>query len=102
MSIDAQPSQGEKVRKDLNLFFASGAPLVIKVLTDLENRHNTFFYRHIGPEGPKETTFRKNGSRNGTEADTHPHHRNRAFIGAAAFAVIAGDRPPRYGVLTFF
>ena len=41
MSIDAQPSNGEKVRKDLNLFFASGAPLVIKVLTDLENRHNT-------------------------------------------------------------
>ena len=32
---------GLQVRKDLNLFFASGATLVIKVLTDLENRHNT-------------------------------------------------------------
>ena len=62
MSIDAQQEHGEKVRKALNLFFASGAPLVIKVLTDLENRHNTFFYRHIGPEGPKETTCRKNGA----------------------------------------
>ena len=33
-----------KVREDLNLY--SGAPLVIKVLTDLENRLHTFFYRH--------------------------------------------------------
>ena len=41
MPIDAQQEHGEKVRKALNLFFASGAPLVIKVLTDLENRHNT-------------------------------------------------------------
>ena len=35
-----------KVREDLNLFSASGATLIIKVLTDLENRLHTFFYRH--------------------------------------------------------
>ena len=35
-----------KVRKDLNLLFASGAPLVIKVLTDLENEPHTVFYRY--------------------------------------------------------
>ena len=46
MSIDVRPSNDAKVRKDLNLFFPSGAPLIIKVLTDLENRHNTFFYSH--------------------------------------------------------
>ena len=55
MSIDVRLSNDAKVRKDLNLFFASGAPLIIKVLTDLENRVHTFFYRHVGPEGPKET-----------------------------------------------
>ena len=48
-----------KVREDLNLCFASGATLVIKVLTDLENESDTFFYRHVGPEGPKETTRKK-------------------------------------------
>ena len=26
----------------------------IKVLTDLENRRDAFFYRHLGPHGPKE------------------------------------------------
>ena len=26
----------------------------IKVLTDLENRRDAFFYRHLGPYGPKE------------------------------------------------
>ena len=67
-----------KVRKDLNLFSASGAPLVIKVLTDLENRHNTFFYRHVGPLGPEERTREK-----------------KRF---AQRPRIAGDRPPRYGV----
>ena len=66
-----------KVRKDLNLFFASGAPLVIKVLADLENRLHTFFYRHIGPEGPKEM----------------PREKER-FVQRPS---IAGDRPPHYG-----
>ena len=46
-----------KVRKDLNLY--SDAPFIIKVLTDLENRLHTFFYRHVGPEGPKERTREK-------------------------------------------
>ena len=46
MSIDVRPSNDAKVRKDLNVFFPSGATLVIKVLTDLENRLHTFFYRH--------------------------------------------------------
>ena len=27
---------------------------LIKVLTDLENRRVAFFYRHLGPKGPKE------------------------------------------------
>ena len=57
-----------KGRKDLNLFSASDAPFIIKVLTDLENRPNTFFYRHVGPEGPKETTRKKNGSCSGSTA----------------------------------
>ena len=48
-----------KVRKDLNLFFVSDAPLIIKVLTDLDNEPHTFFYRHVGPEGPKEMMRRK-------------------------------------------
>ena len=52
MSIDPGTAKSPKVREDLNLFFTSGAPLVIKVLTDLENEPDTFFYRHIGPEGP--------------------------------------------------
>ena len=46
MSIAPNGHKKPKVLKDLNLLFASGTPLVIKVLTDLENRHNTFFYRH--------------------------------------------------------
>ena len=44
MSIDVRPSNDAKVRKDLNIY--SGAPFIIKVLTDLENRRDTFFYRH--------------------------------------------------------
>ena len=35
-----------KVRKDLNLFFPSGATLIIKVLKDLDNEPRTFFYRY--------------------------------------------------------
>ena len=58
-----------KVREDLNLFSASDAPLIIKVLTDLDNRLRTFFYRHSGPEGPKEMMRgKKNGSRSGRTA----------------------------------
>ena len=57
-----------KVRKDLNLFFASNATLIIKVLTDLENEPHTFFYRHSGPEGPKEMMREKNGSCSGSTA----------------------------------
>ena len=55
-----------KVREDLNLCFPSDAPLIIKVLTDLDNEPHTFFYRHVGPEGPKETTRKKNGAPRGT------------------------------------
>jgi len=77
MSIASRDIKSPKVRKDLNLCFASSVPLVIKVLTDLENKPDTFFYRHIGPNGPKETTRRKNG--------------------AARRPSSAGDRPPHYG-----
>ena len=66
-----------KVREDLNIY--SGATLIIKVLTDLENRCDTFFYRHVGPEGPKETT------------------REKMVRAAAAWrSSVAGDRPPRF------
>ena len=44
MSIAPNGQKNPKVREYLNLY--SGAPLVIKVLTDLENRCHTFFYRH--------------------------------------------------------
>ena len=30
----------------------------IKVLMDLERAGNTFFYRHVGPNGPKEVYSR--------------------------------------------
>ena len=67
MSIAPNELKSPKVLTDLNLFFASGAPFVIKVLTDLENRLHTFFYRHVGPEGPKEAAReKKNGSRSGS------------------------------------
>ena len=33
---------------------AVAARRAIKVLTDLKNRRAAFFYRHIGPSGPKE------------------------------------------------
>ena len=71
-----------KVREDLNLCFASGAAFVIKVLTDLENRHDTFFYRHVGPEGPKEMMREKEW-----------------FVHRPS---LAGDRPPRYGGVAVF
>ena len=67
-----------KVREDLNLFFPSGATLVIKVLKDLENRLHTFFYRHVGPEGPKEMM------------------REKTVRAAARRPSLAGDRPPHY------
>jgi len=71
MSIAPRDMKSPKVRKDLNLFFASSVPLVIKVLTDLENEPDTFFYRHIGPKGPKETTHGKNDSRSGSTTAKH-------------------------------
>ena len=74
MSIAPRNMKSPKVRKDLNLSFASGAPLVIKVLADLENRHNMFFYRHVGPKGPKETAHKKNGSRSASAEDRPPHY----------------------------
>ncbi len=46
MSIAPNGQKRPKVREDLNLFFPSGTPFIIKVLTDLENRLHTFFYRH--------------------------------------------------------
>ena len=39
MSIAPNGQKSPKVRKDLNLY--SGAPFIIKVLTDLENRLHT-------------------------------------------------------------
>ena len=41
MSIARGDMKSPKVLKDLNLF-ASGAPLIIKVLADLENEPDTF------------------------------------------------------------
>ena len=42
-----------KVRKDLNILRAVSV-LLIKVLTDLKKLRAAFFYRHLGPHGPKE------------------------------------------------
>ena len=42
-----------KVRKDLNILRAV-SELLIKVLADLKKRRSAFFYRHLGPHGPKE------------------------------------------------
>ena len=50
MSIVCRPAKNAKVRKDLNVPPCSCA---IKVLTDLENLRAAFFYRHLGPHGPK-------------------------------------------------
>ena len=53
MSIARRTEKNAKVRKDLNILRAVPV-LLIKVLTDLENRRVAFFYRHLGPHGPKE------------------------------------------------
>ena len=79
MSIDVRLSNDAKVRKDLNLFFASDAPFIIKVLKDLENRRDTFFYRHVGPKGPKEMM------------------REKTVRAAAWRSSVAGACTPRYG-----
>ena len=36
------------------IFLRAVSVPLIKVLTDLENRRAAFFYRHLGPSGPKE------------------------------------------------
>ena len=36
------------------IFLRAVSVLLIKVLTDLKNRRVAFFYRHLGPKGPKE------------------------------------------------
>ena len=84
MSIAPNGQKSPKVREDLNLLFASGATFIIKVLTDLDNEPHTFFYRHVGPYGPKEMT------------------RGKTVRAAARRPSIAGDRPPRYGGVAFF
>ena len=53
MSIARWTEKNPKVRKDLNILRAVPV-LLIKVLTDLENLRDAFFYRHLGPHGPKE------------------------------------------------
>ena len=53
MSIARWTEKNAKVRKDLNILRAVSV-LLIKVLTDLENRRVAFFYRHEGPHGPEE------------------------------------------------
>ena len=53
MSIARWPAKNPKVRKDLNILRAVSV-LLIKVLMDLEKRRAAFFYRHVGPHGPKE------------------------------------------------
>ena len=53
MSIARRTEKNPKVRKDLNIRRAVSVPL-IKVLADLEKLRAAFFYRHLGPHGPKE------------------------------------------------
>ena len=53
MSIARWTEKNPKVRKDLNILRAVPV-LLIKVLTDLDKRRDAFFYRHLGPYGPKE------------------------------------------------
>ena len=52
MSIAQWTAKNAKVRKDLNV--PPCGSHAIKVLTDLEKRRDAFFYRHLGPHGPKE------------------------------------------------
>ena len=52
MSIARRPEKDAKVRKDLNI--PPCGFRAIKVLTDLEKLRAAFFYRHLGPHGPKE------------------------------------------------
>ena len=52
-SIARRPAKNAKVRKDLNILRAVPV-LLIKVLTDLKKLRAAFFYRHLGPHGPKE------------------------------------------------
>ena len=49
------PCNGEPLRSFRTLigFYVAGLN-AIKVLTDLENYGNPFFYRHAGPKGPEE------------------------------------------------
>ena len=43
------------IRSVRTLIFLRAVPvLLIKVLMDLENLRDAFFYRHLGPHGPKE------------------------------------------------
>ena len=43
------------LRSVRTLIFLHAVPVpLIKVLTDLEKRRDAFFYRHLGPHGPKE------------------------------------------------
>ena len=77
MSIDVRLSNDAKVREDLNLY--SDAPLVIKVLTDLENRCHTF---SIDIKVLK---------------DLKRQRAKRTVRAAAWRSSLAGDRPPRYG-----
>ena len=53
MSIARWAEKNPKVRKDLNILRAVPV-LLIKVLADLKKRRDAFFYRHLGPHGPKE------------------------------------------------
>ena len=53
MSIARRAEKNAKVRKDLNILRAVPV-LLIKVLADLKNLRAAFFYRHLGPHGPKE------------------------------------------------
>ena len=44
--------------------FARSARVFIKDLKDLDERNDTFFYRHVGPNGPK-TPSLDDGQRGG-------------------------------------
>ena len=68
MSIDVRPSNDAKVRKDLNVFFPSGAPLVIKVLTDLDNEPARFSIDIKVLKDLKRRQAKKNGSCSGMAA----------------------------------
>ena len=63
----------------------------IKVLADLENYGNPFFYRHAGPNGPEESSIGKNARCAG---DNPGHIVNLGIL--TQTIGIAGDRPPRY------